>query len=76
MVCCRRRSGCDVGHPKARRRSLTQSPALFSMAIAFVGIWLFSVTDRSRRAEIDRAAFDAQYVRCQTGIGASKASAH
>ena len=46
------------------------------MAIAFIGIWLFSVTDRSRRGEIDRAAFDAQYVRCQTGIGASKASAH
>ncbi|MGO9672567.1 MAG: hypothetical protein ACLPSF_00055 [Methylocella sp.] len=46
------------------------------MAIAFIGIWLFSVTDRGKRAAEDRGGFDAQYVRCQTGIGATKASAH
>ncbi|MCD8563364.1 MAG: cation acetate symporter [Alphaproteobacteria bacterium] len=51
-------------------------PALFSMTAAFVGIWLFSVTDRSPRAEKERAAFDAQYIRAQTGVGAEKAASH
>ena len=46
-------------------------PALFSMPLSFVAIWLFSVTDKSARAHIDRAGFDAQFVRSQTGIGAS-----
>ena len=46
-------------------------PALFSMPLSFVAIWLFSVTDHSVRAQADRAAFDAQFVRAQTGIGAS-----
>ncbi len=46
------------------------------MTIAFLGIWLFSKIDNSRRATIDRDGFDAQFVRCQTGIGATGASAH
>ena len=28
----------------------TKYPALFSMVAAFVGIWFFSVTDKSKRA--------------------------
>ncbi len=52
------------------------SPALFSMTVGFVGIWLFSVTDKSARAAIDRAGFEAQEVRSETGIGASGAHAH
>ena len=44
-------------------------PALFSMSAAFFGIWFFSITDKSERGQIDRKAFDAQYVRAQTGIG-------
>jgi cation/acetate symporter len=51
-------------------------PALFSMTSAFLGIWLFSVTDKSPRATLDRAAFDAQYVRAQTGIGIDDAVSH
>jgi cation/acetate symporter len=51
-------------------------PALFSVTVAFVGIWFFSITDNSERAKIDRAAFEAQDFRCQTGIGAEGASAH
>ncbi len=51
-------------------------PALFSVGVAFVSIWLFSVTDRSARAERERAAFAAQRVRSETGIGAEGASAH
>lgn len=46
-------------------------PALFSMPLSFLAIWIFSVTDKSARGLTDRAGFDAQYVRAQTGIGAS-----
>ena len=52
------------------------NPALFSMTIAFVGIWLFSVLDRSRSASSEHAAFWPQYVRSQTGLGAEGAAAH
>ncbi len=51
-------------------------PALFSMAAAFIGTWFFSITDNSARAQQDRAAFAAQDVRCQTGIGAEGAVVH
>ncbi len=51
-------------------------PALFSVTVAFVGIWFFSITDHSARAKQDRDAFEAQDIRSQTGIGAEGASAH
>jgi cation/acetate symporter len=53
-----------------------KDPALFSMIVAFGGIWLFSVLDHSRTAQQERAAFEAQYIRAQTGIGAAAAAAH
>jgi cation/acetate symporter len=53
-----------------------KDPALFSMVVAFVGIWLFSLLDRSRTASQEQAAFEAQYIRAQTGIGAAAAAAH
>jgi cation/acetate symporter len=62
------------GHPAALFPY--DNPALFSMTIAFLGIWLFSLLDRSARAEAERAAFDAQFVRSETGIGAGAATAH
>ncbi len=52
------------------------SPALFSMTLAFLGIWFFSITDKSRRAEIDKAGYLPQQVRSETGIGAAAASSH
>jgi cation/acetate symporter len=52
------------------------SPALFSMLAGFIGIWLFSITDHSERARLDRAGYEAQRVRSETGIGASGASGH
>jgi cation/acetate symporter len=52
------------------------SPALFTMPLAFFCCWLFSVTDRSKTAATERAAFEAQYVRSQTGIGADVAAVH
>ena len=51
-------------------------PALFSVTAAFVGIWFFSITDSSHDAEKEREAFEAQYIRSQTGIGAEGASEH
>jgi cation/acetate symporter len=51
-------------------------PAIFSVTIAFVGIWFFSITDKSERARLDQEGFEAQNIRCQTGIGADGASAH
>jgi cation/acetate symporter len=52
------------------------SPALFSMTAGFVGIWLFSILDTSDRARLDRAGYEAQKVRSETGIGAVGASGH
>jgi len=51
-------------------------PALFSVTVSFIGIWFFSVTDSSHDAEAEREAFEAQYIRSQTGIGAEGASEH
>jgi cation/acetate symporter len=51
-------------------------PALFSVIAAFVGIYIFSVTDNSESAKAEREAFEAQFIRSQTGIGAEGASEH
>ena len=51
-------------------------PALFSVTVAFIGIWFFSVTDKSADAEKEREAFEAQDIRSQTGIGAEGAVSH
>jgi cation/acetate symporter len=51
-------------------------PALFSVTVAFVGIWFFSITDKSESAKAEHEAFEAQFIRSQTGIGAEGASEH
>ena len=51
-------------------------PALFSMFIAFVSIWFFSITDKSAAAVKERALYFPQFVRSQTGLGASGAVSH
>ena len=51
-------------------------PALFSILVAFIGIWFFSITDKSARAEQDKAGFEAQRIRAETGIGADGAVSH
>ncbi|MCA0440574.1 MAG: cation acetate symporter [Proteobacteria bacterium] len=65
-----------LGNPAGSALFPYSSPALFSMTIGFVGVWLFSITDSSARAAKDRAAFPAQQVRSETGLGASGASGH
>jgi cation/acetate symporter len=45
-----------------------ENPALFSMPLAFICIWLLSITDRSARAVHERAAFDAQFVQSEIGM--------
>ncbi len=52
------------------------NPALFSMAIAFAGIWLFSVTDHSQAGALDRKGFEEQEVRSETGVGTHAAVDH
>ena len=51
-------------------------PALFSVSVAFVGIWLFSLLDSSPQAQEEREAFNEQFIRSETGIGAEGASSH
>ncbi|MGG6175822.1 cation/acetate symporter ActP [Pantoea allii] len=51
-------------------------PALFSITIAFVGTWLFSVTDHSQQGAEERSRFRAQFIRSQTGAGIEKGKAH
>ena len=51
-------------------------PALFAMPLAFLAIYVFSKLDTSAQAQAERAAFDDQYVRAQTGVGAASAAAH
>ena len=65
-----------LGNPKGSALFPYTSPALFSMTIGFVGIWLFSILDRSPNAARERAAFPAQQVRSETGLGAAGASGH
>ncbi len=51
-------------------------PAIIALPLAFFCCWLFSVTDKSAQAEKERAAYNAQFVRSMTGVGASGASDH
>ncbi len=65
-----------LGHPVGSAPFPYTSPALFSMTLAFLGIWIVSKMDTGERARIDRAGFLAQQVRSETGIGAAEASSH
>ena len=51
-------------------------PALFSMSIAFITIIIISYLDKSPQAKEETAAFDDQFVRAQTGLGAEGATQH
>ena len=65
-----------LGYPKGSAWFQYSSPALFSMTIGFVGVWLFSILDNSEQAQKERAEYETQRVRSETGLGASGASGH
>ena len=65
-----------LGNPKGSAPFPYDNPAIFSVTLAFFGSWLFSVLDKSENARAEERAFEAQYIRSQTGIGAEGASAH
>ncbi|NJD24783.1 MAG: cation acetate symporter [Betaproteobacteria bacterium] len=51
-------------------------PAIVSMTLAFFVTWLLSVTDKSARAAKEAEAYEEQFIRAQTGLGAAGAHAH
>jgi cation/acetate symporter len=65
-----------LGNPKGSALFPFASPAIFSMTSAFFVIWLVSKMDNSPQAQKERAAFPAQLIRSETGVGAAGASGH
>ncbi|CAY75904.1 Cation/acetate symporter actP [Erwinia pyrifoliae DSM 12163] len=63
-----------LGH--ARAIFPYEYPALFSMLVAFIGTWLFSITDNSAQGAGERLRFRAQFVRSQTGVGIEGGKGH
>lgn len=51
-------------------------PALFSMAVAFIASWLFSVTDNSEQGKMERERFKEQFIRSQIGLGIEQGKSH
>ncbi|MCT8263233.1 cation acetate symporter [Proteus terrae] len=51
-------------------------PALFSIIIAFVVSWLFSITDKSSLGEQEKAKFQVQFIRSQIGLGVEQGKQH
>ncbi len=51
-------------------------PALFSVTIAFLAIWFFSITDNSQKGKKEKELFRAQNIRAETGFGAVGAVEH
>ncbi|WP_416410466.1 cation acetate symporter [Pantoea sp. App145] len=51
-------------------------PALFSMLAAFIGTWLFSITDSSEQGAAERRRFRGQFIRSQTGVGIQQGKSH
>src|SRR4051812_24312070 len=65
-----------LGNVKGSAPFPYDNPAIFSVPLAFIGSWLFSVLDKSQNAADEEAAYEAQYIRSQTGLGAEGASSH
>ncbi|ELX8380928.1 cation/acetate symporter ActP [Providencia vermicola] len=51
-------------------------PAFFSMIVAFVASWLFSVTDNSEQGKMEKERFREQFVRSQIGLGIEQGKSH
>jgi len=70
--------------PTVWTKVLNMGPAIFPydfptfvvLPAVLIVAWIASVTDRSAQADKERAAFEAQMVRSETGFGAEAAAAH
>jgi cation/acetate symporter len=70
--------------PTVWTKVLNMGPAIFPydfptfvvLPAVLIVAWIASVTDRSAQADKERAAFEAQMVRSETGLGAEAAAAH
>jgi len=65
-----------LGNPAGSAPFPYSSPAIFSMPLAFLCIWVVSLLDRGAQAQKEREAFDDQKIRSETGLGAFKAASH
>ncbi len=61
-----------LGHEKAIFPY--EYPALFSISVAFLGIWFFSATDNSAEGARERELFRAQFIRSRPALALSKAA--
>jgi len=65
-----------LGNPAGSAPFPYTSPAIFSIPLAFLTIWIVSLLDRSAQANKEREAYDDQRVRSETGLGAFKGVSH
>ncbi|WP_411330203.1 cation acetate symporter [Desulfovibrio desulfuricans] len=65
-----------LGNPPGSAPFPYSSPAIFSMPLAFLCIWVVSICDQSPQAQKEREAFADQKIRSETGLGAFKPTAH
>jgi cation/acetate symporter len=65
-----------LGYPKGSSPYPSKYPAIISVTAAFLGIYIFSKLDGSERGKVDKAGYEAQYIRSETGIGAAGAVSH
>jgi len=63
-------------HPAGSAPFPWDNPTIFSLPAAFIAAFIVSLLDNSKTARAEREAFEAQYIRSQTGLGAEGASAH
>jgi len=64
------------GNPAGSAPFPYASAAIFSMPLAFFVIWIVSVLDNSEQAQKERALFDDQLIRSETGLGAVTSASH
>ncbi|MDR2000880.1 MAG: cation acetate symporter, partial [Zoogloeaceae bacterium] len=65
-----------MGNPAGSAWFPYASAAIISMPIAFFMIWLVSILDNSEQARKERALYNDQHTRSETGVGAATASSH
>ena len=51
-------------------------PTVFSLPLGFLSMWVFSLLDKSTTADIEKTLYRSQFIRSETGIGATDATDH